>query len=84
MRYISRGRSTPFDFPTGNQVMGIGRIDVYERDGVYQFYVDMFMPVGTGDLMALAKPRSRSCLQKAFSTKPGSNPSRFHHASSAL
>ena len=36
----------------GDQVVGIGRIDVYERDGVYQFYVDMLMPVGTGDLMA--------------------------------
>lgn len=36
----------------GDQVVGVGRIDVYERDGIYQFYVDMLMPVGTGDLMA--------------------------------
>ena len=35
----------------GDMVLGIGRIDVYERDGVYQFYVDMLMPVGAGDLM---------------------------------
>ncbi len=36
----------------GDMVVAIGRIDVYERDGVYQFYVDMLMPVGAGDLMA--------------------------------
>ena len=32
--------------------MGVGRIDLYERDGVYQFYVDMLMPLGAGNLMA--------------------------------
>lgn len=36
----------------GDQVMGVGRIDLYERDGVYQFYVDMLMPLGAGNLMA--------------------------------
>jgi exodeoxyribonuclease VII large subunit len=36
----------------GDKVVGIGRIDLYERDGVYQFYVDMMMPLGAGDLMA--------------------------------
>ena len=35
----------------GDQVMGVGRIDLYERDGVYQFYVDMLMPWGC-NLMA--------------------------------
>lgn len=35
----------------GDQVLGIGRIDVYERDGAYQFYVDMLMPLGAGNLM---------------------------------
>lgn len=35
----------------GDQVLGIGRIDVYERDGTYQFYVDMLMPLGAGNLM---------------------------------
>jgi exodeoxyribonuclease VII large subunit len=32
-------------------IVAIGRMDVYERDGVYQLYVDMLMPVGAGDLM---------------------------------
>ncbi len=35
----------------GDQVLGLGRIDVYERDGAYQFYVDMLMPLGAGNLM---------------------------------
>ncbi|MCH3914737.1 MAG: exodeoxyribonuclease VII large subunit [Acidaminococcaceae bacterium] len=35
----------------GDMIVAIGRIDVYERDGVYQLYVDMLMPVGAGDLM---------------------------------
>lgn len=36
---------------SGDQVLGIGRIDLYERDGVYQFYVDMLVPMGAGNLM---------------------------------
>ena len=35
----------------GDQVLGVGRIDLYERDGVYQFYVDMLVPMGAGNLM---------------------------------
>lgn len=36
----------------GDQVLGVGRIDLYERDGAYQFYVDMLVPMGAGNLMA--------------------------------
>lgn len=35
----------------GDQVLGVGRIDLYERDGAIQFYVDMLMPLGAGSLM---------------------------------
>lgn len=35
----------------GDQILGVGRIDLYERDGIYQFYVDMLMPLGAGSLM---------------------------------
>lgn len=35
----------------GDQVLGVGRIDLYERDGAIQFYVDMLMPLGAGNLM---------------------------------
>ena len=34
----------------GMQVVAGGTISVYERDGVYQLYVDSLMPEGTGDL----------------------------------
>lgn len=36
----------------GDKVLAVGRLDVYERDGVYQLYVDMLLPQGTGSLMA--------------------------------
>ena len=36
----------------GDKVVAVGRLDVYERDGVYQLYVDMLLPQGTGALMA--------------------------------
>ena len=35
----------------GDQVLGVGRIDLYERDGAIQFYVDMMMSLGAGNLM---------------------------------
>lgn len=35
----------------GDKVLAIGHLDVYERDGVYQLYVDMLLPQGTGSLM---------------------------------
>ena len=39
-------------FPdNGDTVVAIGRIAIYERDGVYQLYTDMLIPQGVGDLM---------------------------------
>ena len=35
----------------GDQVLAIGRIGVYERDGIYQLYVDIMIASGAGDLM---------------------------------
>ncbi len=35
----------------GDTVLAVGRIGVYERDGLYQLYVDMLIPQGVGDLM---------------------------------
>lgn len=34
----------------GMQVVAAGSISVYERDGVYQLYVESMLPEGTGDL----------------------------------
>jgi exodeoxyribonuclease VII large subunit len=35
----------------GDTVTAIGRIAIYERDGVYQLYTDMLIPEGIGTLM---------------------------------
>ncbi|MHC1717065.1 MAG: exodeoxyribonuclease VII large subunit [Acidaminococcaceae bacterium] len=35
----------------GDKVLAIGRIGVYERDGIYQLYVDIMIASGAGDLM---------------------------------
>ena len=68
----------------GDQVVGIGRIDVYERDGVYQFYVDMLMPVGTGDLMAAYEALKQKLSAEGLFDETRKQPIPFHHASSAL
>lgn len=43
--------SMKFEPQNGDTVLAIGRITVYERDGVYQLYTDMLLPQGVGDLM---------------------------------
>ena len=40
-----------FEPKNGDMVVAIGRIRVYERDGVYQIDADMLQPQGRGDLM---------------------------------
>lgn len=40
-----------FEPQNGDTVLAIGRITVYERDGVYQLYTDMLLQQGVGDLM---------------------------------
>ena len=48
-----RGRALGLTFEprNGDRVVAIGRIQVYERDGVYQLYADMLLQQGAGDLM---------------------------------
>ena len=48
-----RGRAAELKFSPkdGDQVLVIGRIGVYERDGIYQLYVDIMIASGAGDLM---------------------------------
>jgi len=50
---IFRGRAAELKFlpKDGDQVLAIGRIGVYERDGIYQLYVDIMIASGAGDLM---------------------------------
>lgn len=46
-------RGVRFKPENGMQVIALGRIDVYERDGVYQMYVERMLPAGQGDIMQL-------------------------------
>ncbi len=47
-----RGRAALLRFKpeNGTMVLASGRIEVYERDGVYQLYVDNLFPGGSGNL----------------------------------
>ena len=53
-----------FEPKNGDTVLAVGRIAVYERDGVYQLYVDMLQQQGMGDLM-LAYERLKKRLESA-------------------
>jgi exodeoxyribonuclease VII large subunit len=48
--FRSRAQYLRFLPQNGMQVVAGGSIAVYERDGVYQLYVDSLLPEGTGDL----------------------------------
>lgn len=48
--FRSRAQFLRFLPQNGMQVVAGGSISVYERDGVYQLYVDSLLPEGTGDL----------------------------------
>lgn len=48
--FRSRAQYLRFVPQNGMQVVAGGTISVYERDGVYQLYVDSLVPEGTGDL----------------------------------
>ncbi len=49
--FRGKAMSIKFEPQNGDTVLAIGRITVYERDGVYQLYTDMLLPQGVGDLM---------------------------------
>ncbi|MBQ2087037.1 MAG: exodeoxyribonuclease VII large subunit [Selenomonas sp.] len=48
--FRSRAQYLRFKPENGMQAVAGGSLSVYERDGVYQLYVDSLMPEGTGDL----------------------------------
>lgn len=47
----SRAQYLRFEPHNGDKVIAVGRIRVYERDGVYQIEADILQPQGRGDLM---------------------------------
>lgn len=50
---IFRGKALGLKFEpqNGDTVIAVGRLTVYERDGVYQLYTDLLLQQGVGDLM---------------------------------
>ena len=53
----------------GAKVTAVGRIGVYERDGVYQLYTDLLIPEGAGDLMqAYEKLKKKLAEEGLFDT----------------
>ena len=60
-----RGRAAELKFSPkdGDKVLAIGRIGVYERDGIYQLYVDIMIASGAGDLM-IAYEKLKQKLEK--------------------
>lgn len=51
--FKSRAFGLRFEPKNGEAVVAVGRIAVYERDGVYQLYTDLLLKQGKGDLMQL-------------------------------
>ena len=49
--FRSKAISLRFEPKNGDTVVAVGRIAVYERDGVYQLYTDLLLQQGVGDLM---------------------------------
>lgn len=49
--FRSKAMSLRFEPRNGDTVVAVGRIAVYERDGVYQMYTDLLLQQGVGDLM---------------------------------
>ncbi|MDR3349288.1 MAG: exodeoxyribonuclease VII large subunit [Acidaminococcales bacterium] len=50
--FRARAALLRFKPENGRMAVASGRIDIYERDGVYQLYVDNLFADGAGDLMA--------------------------------
>lgn len=49
--FKSSAASLRFEPQNGDHVLAVGRINVYERDGVYQLYTDLLIQQGAGNLM---------------------------------
>lgn len=49
--FKNQANSLKFEPQNGDTVVAIGRVGVYERDGIYQLYTDLLLPLGAGDLM---------------------------------
>lgn len=68
--FRGKAMSMKFEPQNGDTVLAIGRITVYERDGVYQLYTDMLLQQGVGDLMvAYEKLKAKLEAEGLFSSE---------------
>ncbi len=49
--FRSKAMGLRFEPCNGDTVLAVGRLAVYERDGIYQLYTDLMLQQGAGDLM---------------------------------
>ena len=61
--FKSRAFGLRFEPKNGETVVAVGRIAVYERDGVYQLYADLLLQQGKGDLMQAYEQLKRKLTQ---------------------
>ena len=61
--FRSKAISLRFEPNNGDTVVAVGRLAVYERDGVYQLYTDLLLQQGVGDLMQAYEKLKRKLEQ---------------------
>lgn len=64
--FKTAARTLRFEPQNGDTVIAVGRISVYERDGVYQLYTDLMIPEGTGDLMMAFEQLKQKLLNEGL------------------
>lgn len=64
--FKTAARTLRFEPQNGDMVIAVGRISVYERDGVYQLYTDLMIPEGTGDLMLAFEQLKQKLLNEGL------------------
>ena len=68
-------RTLRFEPQNGDTVIAVGRISVYERDGVYQLYTDLLIPEGTGDLMLAFEQLKQKLMAEGLFDESRKSPS---------
>lgn len=64
--FKTAARTLRFEPQNGDTVIAVGRISIYERDGVYQLYTDLMIPEGTGDLMLAFEQLKQKLLNEGL------------------
>lgn len=64
--FKTAARTLRFEPQNGDTVIAVGRISVYELDGVYQLYTDLMIPEGTGDLMLAFEQLKQKLLNEGL------------------